>query len=72
MNKRNVQVQMFENTELKVNALQKIFHSSTRSDAVKTSIDIAEMVANVIANKGEVILKEKDGTERKIVLPGVG
>ena len=72
MNKRNVQVQMFENTELKVESLQKIFHSSTKSDAIKTSIDIAEMVAKIIASKGEVILKEKDGTEKRIVLPGVG
>lgn len=72
MEKRNVQVQMFENTELKINSLQKIFHSSTKSDAVKTSIDIAEMVANVLNEKGQVILRDKNGNEHKIVLPGIG
>jgi len=72
MEKRNVQVQMFSTTESKVDALQKIFHSSTKSDVIKTSVDIAELVGKVLQENGEVILRDKDGNEKKIVIPGVG
>jgi hypothetical protein len=72
MNKRNVQVQMFATTEEKVESLQGLFHASTKSDVIKTSVDIADMVGKVLADKGEVILRDKKGNERKIVIPGVG
>lgn len=71
MNKRYIQVQMFAATEDKVEALQKTFHASTKSDVIKASVDIADMVGRVLADKGEVILRDKNGNKRKIVIPGV-
>jgi len=72
LEKKNVQVQMFTSTVEKVESLQNIFHSSTKSDVIKTSIDIANLVGKVLSEKGEVILRDKNGNERKIIIPGVG
>ena len=72
MNKRNVQVQMFDSTEIKLEELQKMLHASTKSDVIKTSVDIAEMVSRILVDKGEVILRDKKGNEKKIIIPGVG
>jgi hypothetical protein len=69
--KRTVQVQMQDNTIEKVTALAKTLHMTSRSDVVKMAVDVTEMVANAIADKGQVIIRDKHGKESKILIPGV-
>ncbi|WP_413944774.1 hypothetical protein [Bdellovibrio sp. HCB-162] len=72
MEKKNVQVQMMDQTLNKIEELREVFHTSSRSDVVKLSVDVAEVIAKALAEKSSVIIKDKNGNETKIVIPGVG
>lgn len=72
MEKKNVQVQMMDQTLNKIEELRGVFHTSSRSDVVKLSVDVAEVIAKALAEKSSVIIKDKNGNETKIVIPGVG
>ena len=71
LKKKNVQVQMLTDTIEKIDKLKTGLKTTNRSEIVKTSVDIADMVVEVLKNKGRVILEDKDGTKRQIVVPGV-
>lgn len=47
--KEQVQVQMYESTQEKIESLKSTLHVQTRSDVVKMSVDIAKMVADILA-----------------------
>lgn len=70
MEKRAVQVQMMESTLEKIEGLTKTLHTNSRSDVVKTSIDITKIVAEALSQGGSVTV-EKNGEKVKIVIPGI-
>lgn len=72
MNTKNVQVQMVNRTLLKINGLCKMLNVKSRSDVVKLSVDVAELVTKSMTDGGTVIIRDKDGNESKIVIPGLG
>lgn len=70
--KEQVQVQMYDSTQQKIESLKSTLHVQTRSDVVKMSVDIAKMVADILAKNGDVILRDSNGKEVKMVVPGIG
>lgn len=68
MNEKNVQVQMFNRTLLKINSIRKMFNLSSRSDVVKISVDITAVVVKAIADQDTVIIRDKDGNDSRIVI----
>ena len=51
-----VQMRLRQNTIKQVEKLSKRFSSANRADAVRTSIDIADLVIKAIANGSQVII----------------
>lgn len=66
-----VQVQMFKDTIDKVGDIQSKVHLKTKSDAVKTAIDIADMVISNLKKGGEIIMVDENGEKTKIKIPGI-
>ena len=64
-----VLVQMIKDTIRKVEGIKDSAHLRTKSDAVKTAIDIADMVVSAIKKGGEVILVDENGEKSKIKIP---
>jgi len=58
-----VQMKMRKPTLEKIEYLKILMDTDNRTNVVKTSIDIAEMIADIIANGGRVVLEDKDGTK---------
>jgi hypothetical protein len=54
-----------------VNELQTLLHAGTRTDVVKTSLDVAELVIRAINGGGAVVVEDKSGKRERIVIPGI-
>ncbi|MDO8429744.1 MAG: hypothetical protein Q7S73_00040 [bacterium] len=52
----SVQMRLKQNTIKKVEKISKIFSSENRADAVRTSIDIADLVTKTIASGSRVMI----------------
>jgi hypothetical protein len=68
--KKAVQVQMLESTLDKIDGMKRVLHTENRSEIVKTSIDITEIIANAIKDGGSVTV-EKNGEKMKLIIPGI-
>jgi hypothetical protein len=69
MDKRYVQIQVIKKTEDKINSLQKIIPApTTKSDIIKMSVDLSEIVSNHISSGGDVILRDKEGNEKRLII----
>jgi len=66
-----VHVNMTENTLHKISSIQDRVHAENKTTAIRNSIDIADMVTEVISRGGKVILEE-NGSRYIMKLPGVG
>lgn len=66
-----VHVNMTENTLHKIDDIQKRVHAENKTTAIRNSIDIADMVTEVISRGGKVILEE-NGNTYIMKLPGLG
>ena len=51
--------------------MRKTLHTDNRSDIVKTAVDIAAMISQVIDEGGEILIKEKNGSRSKLFIPGL-
>lgn len=71
MTSQPVQVQMIQDTIRKVEGIKESAHLRTKSDAVKTAVDIAEMVVSALKKGGEVILVDANGEKSKIKIPSI-
>lgn len=69
--KKNVQVSMVKPTLDTIESLKSTFHTNNRSDIVRSSIEIAAIVANAIKDGGHVILEDSNGKQREILIPGL-
>jgi hypothetical protein len=66
-----VHVNMTENTLHKISAIQDRVHAENKTTAIRNSIDIADMITDVISRGGKVILEE-NGNKYIMKLPGLG
>ncbi|MBV9575459.1 MAG: hypothetical protein JO149_02415 [Gammaproteobacteria bacterium] len=66
-----VHVNMTENTLHKIDAIQDRVHAENKTTAIRNSIDIADMITDVISRGGKVILEE-NGNKYIMKLPGLG
>jgi hypothetical protein len=66
-----VQMRLRKPTIKQVGRLQKILKSETRTDVVKVSLDLAEMVASAMKEGSSLILESKSGKRERIVIPGI-
>lgn len=66
-----VHVNMTENTLHKIDAIQSRVHAENKTTAIRNSIDIADMVTDVISRGGKVIFEE-NGNKYIMKLPGIG
>lgn len=71
MEKRTVQIQMVKNTFDKINGMAEVMHTKSKSDIVKTSIDIADIITRAIQDKSSIIIEDKDGNKTKLIIPGI-
>jgi hypothetical protein len=66
-----VHVNMTENTLHKIDEVQSRVHAENKTTAIRYSIDIADMVTEVMSRGGKVILEE-NGNKYIMKLPGLG
>lgn len=71
MDKKAVQVQMTGSTLSKIEELTEILHTSNKSEVVRTSVDIAEIVARTIKEGGSITVEKKNGEKMRILLPTI-
>ncbi|TAK78797.1 MAG: hypothetical protein EPO11_00940 [Gammaproteobacteria bacterium] len=65
-----VHVNMTENTLNKIEEVQDRVHAENKTTAIRYSIDIADMITDVISRGGKVILEE-NGNKYIMKLPGI-
>jgi len=66
-----VQVRMQKNTLEKVNKLQNLVHAPSRSDAIRRSVDISDVLINAIEEGDRIIIESKNGKQRQILIAGL-
>ena len=66
-----VHVNMTENTLRKIDSIQDRVHAENKTTAIRNSIDIADMVTEVISRGGKVIFEE-NGNKYIMKFPGLG
>lgn len=62
---------MVKNTFDKINGMAEVMHTKSKSDIVKTSIDIADIITRAIQDKSSIIIEDKDGNKTKLIIPGI-
>lgn len=64
-----VQMNLRPRTFNKLEELKERLHADNRTEAVKRSLEIADVISKTIKQGGKVFLEEADGTRSKLVLP---
>jgi len=57
-----------ENTEY----LSKKLHSRSKADAVSAALSITTSLAEYLKKGDQLILRKKDGTTERLIIPGIG
>ncbi|MDD9899429.1 MAG: hypothetical protein OXT65_00430 [Alphaproteobacteria bacterium] len=69
---KTVQMRLQATTIDKIrNKLKPAFNAKNETDAIVTSLEIAEEVVDVLKNGGEVRFVAKDGTTERLIVPGL-
>jgi hypothetical protein len=70
---RLVQMNLRESTVMKVDELKELLGARTRTDAVRTAIELTYMITKEATDgKKDVVLETKaDGSRERIVIPGL-
>ncbi len=69
---RDVHMRMRSQTVEKINKLQQNLGVRTRTDAISMAVKVAEIIAEVLRQGGDIIIEKKGGTKEKLLIPGVG
>ena len=69
MEKKAVQVQMYDSTLKKIDEMKTLLHTENRSEIVKTAVDVAEIIAREIKSGAKVTVV-KDGISKELIIPG--
>lgn len=62
---------MVKNTFDKINEMAEAMHTKSKSDIIKTSVDIADIITKAIQHKSSIIIEDKDGNKTKLIIPGL-
>ena len=71
LHKNNIQVSMYDRTIDSINNLRSGLNTDNRSEIIKISVDITDMLVETIKKNGRVILEDKDGNQSIIKVPGI-
>jgi len=72
MNKTNVQVQMYDDSIRKIESMKETFGTENRSEIIKSSVAIAEMVTSAIKNGHHLYIgDDTDKIQTEIKIPSV-
>jgi len=66
-----IQVRMKEHTLEQLDRLKTVVKSSSRSDAVRRSLDISDVFIDTIIKGGKVIIEDKKGKQQQILITGL-
>lgn len=66
-----LEVRVKEHTLQKIDRLQAMVKSPSRSDAVRRSLDISDTILNNILNGGRIILEDRGGKKSQIFIMGL-
>lgn len=66
-----LQIRVTENTLQQIDKIQAIVKAPSRSDAIRRSFDLSEALLNEIIKGGRVILEDKKGRQREILVTGI-
>lgn len=69
--KKTVQMEMLDSTLEKIEEMRKILNTQNRSEIVRTSIDVTEMITKAIEDGGSIIVQKKNGEQMKLTIPGI-
>ncbi len=70
MGYRLVQVNMTEETLNKVSKIRERLCTDTRTNSIRSAIDIADLIIDAVCSGGNVII-EKDGIQHRLLIPGI-
>lgn len=69
---RLIQMNLREPTIKKVEELKETLGASTRTDVIRTAIDVLYLVATAVKyDKKTVVFEAPDGTRDRVVIPGL-
>jgi hypothetical protein len=66
-----VQMNMREETLEEVENLKEMLHTDNRSNIIKTAISTMDLVAKAMSEGSSVIIEDKRGNRRQIIIPGI-
>lgn len=66
-----INVRMYEDTIKQVDNLQKTVKAPSRSDAIRRAIEITTVFINAIEHGDKVIIENKKGKQRQILITGI-
>lgn len=66
-----VELKILEKTLKKIDRLQAVVNAPSRSDAVRRSVDISEIILNGIVNGGKIILEDRIGNRSQVLITGL-
>lgn len=66
-----VSMNLSEETLHKINGVKKRLNSTNRTMAVRSAIDIAEIVLDTASHGGKIILEEANGERYLMKIPGI-
>ena len=71
MKRSSVQVQMVDNSINKIEDMKGRFHTENRSEIVKASIDIADLVTRAIKDGHHIYIGDNGKVKSEVVIPSV-
>lgn len=66
-----LQIRVKEHTLEQIDRLKNIVNSPSRSDAIRRFVDISERLINESLKGGSIILEDKKGNQKKILINGI-
>lgn len=66
-----LQIRVKEHTLEQIDKLKDTVKAPSRSDAVRRSLDLSEKLINEILKGGRIIIEDKKGKQKEIVITGI-
>ncbi len=66
-----LQIRVKEHTLGQLDRLQLMTHAPSRSDAIRRAVEMGDYLINAIMRGDRIIVENKRGAQRQIVIPGL-
>ncbi len=66
-----VSVRMRDNTISQVETLAKKVHAPSKSDAIRSAVEISSLLLDAVEQGGKVILEDKNGKQKQVLIQGL-